>query len=156
MVPSWIADTIGIEARDGFKGKGGRGLDVNFARETDPVTEGAEMVGDTPGQRSARRMVPSTSVSKWELSREEFRATRLAHGLGEISSIKNETLTGESVDLGCLRVASSIHREIIVGAIISHDHQDVWEVGSLDLKDGSERNQDGGNEDGTRETIHGT
>ena len=77
-------------------------------------------------------MIPGAPVAEWELSAEELRPAGLAHGFCQVSSVEDESLLGEAVDVGRFGVLAAVDRKVIVSAIVRHYDEDVGLFGGLE------------------------
>ena len=70
-------------------------------------------------------MIPCASIAHGKLTGIQLRATRLTHCLSEICAIERQPLRSQSIDVGRLGILSAIQRQIVVGAVIRHDDQEI-------------------------------
>jgi hypothetical protein len=70
-------------------------------------------------------VVPGASISQRVLPGVKLRAAGLANGHGQVSAIERKTLLGEGINIRRAGVLPAIQRQVVVGAVVRHNDEDV-------------------------------
>jgi hypothetical protein len=89
-------------------------------------------------------MVPGTTVSHRVAPGKKLRATGLAHCLCKVCPVKHQSFSGKPVDVRGARILSTVKRQVIIGAVISHDDQHVGGLGRNTQGASHQENKKGG------------
>ena len=100
-------------------------------------------------------MIPSAAIPQRILSCHEFGTARLTHRLGEVGAIEGQALRGETIQVGCLRVLSSVGRQVAERAVVCHDNQNVRSIFGDNAPAKSEENATSGESEVHFERICG-
>ena len=101
------------------------GFDMHLAGDAHPVTERSQEMGQAAGVGPTGRVIPGTTVGQRVLARVKFGATRLTHGRRQVGLVENQSLLGKRIKMGSLGILTAVNGQVVVGAIIRHDDQDI-------------------------------
>src|SRR5215510_7525006 len=84
-------------------------------------------------------MVPGTTVTERVLASVKLRAAGLADRHADVGAVEGKTFTGEFVQIWGAGIAAAVNRQVIIGAVVGKDDQEIGPRSSLERQSGQQQ-----------------